>query len=196
MLFTGTKDYWEERWRLQQTRWDVGGPSTPLQTYIESLTDTEMSILIPGCGNAHEAECLLKAGFRDITLLDIAPAAVDAIRQKWSGKSGIKVICGDFFAHRTTYDLILEQTFFCALPPQRRPDYAAHMHRILHPGGLLAGVLFDTDFEQDGPPFGGNRDEFEALFTPYFEFLNFDSCYNSIPQRVGNEIFIRFKRRD
>ena len=29
-----------------------------------------------------------------------------------------------------------------------------HMHSLLKPGGHLAGVLFNVEFEKEGPPFG------------------------------------------
>ncbi|HMP87630.1 MAG TPA: methyltransferase domain-containing protein, partial [Lacibacter sp.] len=124
-------------------------------------------VLIPGCGNAHEAAALLEQGFANITLLDISPFLTASIRDRFSG-TGLQVVTGDFFEHTGSYALILEQTFFCALDPLLRPAYVAHMHQLLHPGGILAGLLFNRDFE-GGPPFGGNEDEYRRLFAPYFE---------------------------
>jgi hypothetical protein len=56
-------EFWEQRYRSNQTGWDIGASSTPLKAYIESLKDKSLSILIPGCGNAYEAECLIELGF-------------------------------------------------------------------------------------------------------------------------------------
>ena len=51
-------EYWEERYRAGTTGWDIGSPSTPLKEYIDQLQDPSKKILIPGAGNAYEAEYL------------------------------------------------------------------------------------------------------------------------------------------
>jgi hypothetical protein len=48
------------------------------------VENKNVKILIPGCGNAHEAELLLEEGFKNITLLDIAPKACEIISKKFS----------------------------------------------------------------------------------------------------------------
>ena len=52
--------YWSERYSQNKTGWDIGYPSTPLKEYIDQVTDLDLNILIPGCGNAYEAEYLLE----------------------------------------------------------------------------------------------------------------------------------------
>lgn len=59
-------DFWNERYSSQQTGWDIGSPSTPLKEYIDQLTDKDIRILIPGCGNAYEAEYLHQQGFSNV----------------------------------------------------------------------------------------------------------------------------------
>ncbi len=189
------KDYWDKRYADQQTSWDVGSISTPLKEYIDQLEDKNISILIPGCGNAHEAKYLLENGFSNITLIDISPTLVDAIREKLKAYDGnrLKVICGDFFELNETFDLILEQTFFCALDPNLRQRYADKMFDLLKPGGKLVGLLFDRDFD-DSPPFGGSKAEYEKLFSQRFLIHNMEACNNSISRRAGTELFINFRK--
>ena len=62
------------------------------------VENKEVKILIPGCGNAHEAELLLEEGFTNITLLDIAQKACEVISQKFSHHE-VEVICEDFFSN-------------------------------------------------------------------------------------------------
>ena len=112
------RQYWEERWRKGQTGWDLGQISPPLEAYLSQLNRRDLSILIPGCGNAWEASYLAEAGYSDVTLLDIAPTAVASLRERFGEK--LKVHLGDFFLHEEKYDIILEQTFFA--PCRRNCD--------------------------------------------------------------------------
>jgi methyl halide transferase len=190
------KNYWNSRWQNKETGWDIGNASTPLTAYTDQLINKKSSILIPGCGNAYEAEHLLSKGFSNITLLDISPIPVDELTKRLSlniGK-GLQIICDDFFKHQATYDLILEQTFFCALHPSLREAYVKHMHQLLKPEGKLAGVLFNKTFTE-GPPFGGNADEYQLLFSPYFTIEKMEACYNSIQPRLGSELFVVMKKK-
>ena len=134
--------FWNQLYLQKETRWDIGYPSTPLKEYIDQLKGREQRILIPGCGNAYEAAYLINAGFTNVCLLDIASEVVEKLQQKWADKP-VKIICQDFFEHQGTYDLIFEQTFFCALDPSLRPAYVKKMHDLLAPGGKLVGVLFN-----------------------------------------------------
>jgi len=189
-----TGDYWNNRYLNQQTGWDLGEISTPLKQYIDQLADKEIRILIPGCGNAYEAAYLLEHGFKQVTCIDISPSLCDEL-EKRLGKSGLRVICGDFFTHSGQYDLILEQTFFCALSPALRENYAKHMASLLPKGGKLAGVLFNCVFEKEGPPFGGDAGEYRVYFEPFFYLKHFAPCYNSISPRSGNELFMVLERK-
>ena len=65
-------NYWSERYKNNQSRWDIGQVAPALKAYFDQLPDKNISILIPGCGNAYEAEYLLKQGFTSVTLADIS----------------------------------------------------------------------------------------------------------------------------
>ena len=189
------KHFWNQRYLSEDTGWDLGEVSPPIKSYIDQLSDKNIRILIPGCGNAHEAEYLLKSGFTAITLLDIAPSLVQNLHDKFKGNPNIKIVPGDFFQHQNKYDLILEQTFFCALNPALRSDYINKMHDLLSLKGKLAGLLFASDFEKAGPPFGGNSEDYQKLFSPKFELKTFENCHNSFVKRQGNELFIILKKK-
>lgn len=189
------ENYWNSRYLEQQTGWDLRQVSPPLKKYIDQLTDINKSILIPGCGNAYEAEYLAQQGFTNITLIDIAPALVASLQQKLQHYLQIKIFKGDFFEHNSKYDIILEQTFFCALNPILRQQYVIKMHQLLNDKGKLVGVLFDTIFEKEGPPFGGNATEYKTLFEHYFNILQFEPCYNSYSKRQGTELFVILQKK-
>ena len=189
------ENYWEERWINEKTNWDIGYSSPAIDEYILQYPNKEASILIPGCGNAYEVEFLWKSGFSNITVLDISTTAVQILRDKYQGKKGVTVICEDFFNHQGKYDLIIEQTFFCALHPDFRPQYVNKMHGLLNKGGRIIGVLFNRVFEKDGPPFGGSVLEYQNLFNNDFEIQKMEECYNSIEARKGSEVFINLKKQ-
>ena len=139
--------YWEDQYKAKTTAWDLGEVSPPIKTYIDTLENKNIRILIPGCGNSYEAEYLLEQGFTNISVIDIAPTLVEVLKQKFENNSNIQIILGDFFTHSGKYDLIIEQTFFCALPPPMRQKYVWKMHQLLADEGILAGLLFNRTFE-------------------------------------------------
>ena len=186
-----TKDYWNNRYQNEETGWDLKMASPPLQAYIDQMTNKNQRILIPGCGSGYEAEYLAKSGFQDITVVDFAPLVVEKMKTKMSDFQSISIICEDFFAHTGEYDLILEQTFFCALNPSLRSQYVQKMSELLKPSGRLVGVLFGVQFPNN-PPFGGSKEEYEQLFSDNFLIKTLAPCYNSVKPRMGNELFFEF----
>ncbi len=188
------KNYWNTKWVNAETKWDIGYPSPPITQYCDKIENKSLAILIPGCGNAYEAEYLLANGFTNITLIDIAPLAVENLQDKFKDNPSIKILCEDFFEHDGQYDLIIEQTFFCALPIAKRKDYVIKMQKLLKINASLIGILFNKEFNNSFPPFGGSSSEYNALFAPYFKIDKLDECYNSIEPRLGSEIFVKFRK--
>lgn len=188
------QDYWNDKWEKSQIGWDIGNASTAISEYFLQVENKALKILIPGCGNAHEAELLLGEGFKNITLLDISPKACELISKKFSSAE-VEVVCEDFFVHEGQYDLIVEQTFFCALEPRLRVEYVKKMHELLTENGKIVGLLFNRDFGKPTPPFGGREAEYRALFEDFFEIKTLERCYNSIKPRENTELFINFSKK-
>jgi SAM-dependent methyltransferase len=187
------QNYWDNQYQVGRTAWDLGLVSPPIKKYFDQLEDKNQSILIPGGGNSYEAEYLLQQGFTDITVVDIAPSLVEKLKEKFQGKLGIKILLGDFFEHQAAYDMIVEQTFFCALAPTMRQQYVWKMHQLLKPNALLVGLLFNRTFE-GGPPFGGNINEYKTLFSPYFHLQHMATAPNSVAPRALSELWIELKK--
>jgi SAM-dependent methyltransferase len=190
-----SKEFWEDKWVTQSTGWDIGYPSPAIVSFMESYPNKSAKILIPGCGNAYEAEWLLNNGFTDITLIDISPTLVDKLRDKYDENKHITIVCDDFFHLTQKFDLIIEQTFFCALNPLLRKEYVDKMHEILNEKGLLIGLLFSKEFEKEGPPYGGIQSEYHALFESKFQILKMEDCRNSILPRKDTELFIELEKK-
>ena len=188
------KEYWKDRYRSKQTGWDVGYPSPPLINYCNQLPDRNIKILIPGCGNAYEAEYLFKNGFKNIYILDIVEEVLRNFKERVPEFPSENLICEDFFECTDVFDLILEQTFFCALPIQLRNNYSIKSSKLLYPKGKLVGVLFSSEFAQSGPPFGGSKKEYELIFSKQYTIKTLENCYNSIDPRMDNELFFIFEK--
>ena len=182
-------NYWNDRWLANQTGWDMGQPSPALVEYTEQLKDKNIRILIPGAGNAYEAEYLHQKGFSHVFPMDFAPEAKNQFLQRVPDFPADHFLVGDFFELNDRFDLILEQTFYCAIDPTLRDDYVNHMHRLLNEGGKLVGLLWDAPMFSDHPPYGGNKAEYQARFSPKFHLKTLETAYNSIPPRAGKEAF-------
>ena len=184
------ENFWNDQYKANTTGWDLGQVSPPLKDYIDQLKNRDLRILIPGCGNSYEAEYLLEQGFTNVSVIDIAPEPVERLRSKFQSNPNIKIISGDFFSHKGEYDLILEQTFFCALDPELRKKYAEAMKSLIPKGGKITGVLFNIQFEREGPPLGGSEAEYRALFENDFDLRTIAPSYSSCIKREGTELFI------
>lgn len=189
------QDFWNQRWENNLTGWDIGYASPAITDFMMNFPNKSAKILIPGCGNAYEAEFLVEHGFTTITLLDIAPKAVERLNEKFKNLMNVRILCEDFFQHQEKYDLIIEQTFFCAISPEKREKYAQKANELLNENGKIIGVLFSREFEKQGPPFGGNKTEYIPLFEPFFTVEKMENCYNSIEPRKNSELFIHLSKK-
>jgi methyl halide transferase len=187
-------DFWDSCYLNNETGWDMKQVSPPLKGYIDSLKNKDLNILIPGCGNAHEAEYLLEKGFKNVTLIDFSKVVTDRLKEKYN-EQPIKIVNENFFDLQGKYDLILEQTFFCALDPSLREKYVRKCYELLNDTGKIAGVFFNKKFAPVEPPFIATDEEYKKLFQPLFTFLKFESCENSIPKRMGYELFFEFAKK-
>jgi len=189
------KLYWDNRYREGETGWDVGGVSEPLKDYIDQLEDRGIKILVPGAGNAYEAEYLFLKGFRKVHVLDISTVAIERFINRFPDFPRSQIINEDFFRHVGKYDLIIEQTFFCAIDRRRRSEYAEKAFNLLNDNGTITGLLFNHEFGKDEPPYGGTKEEYEKYFTPFFMTEIFETAYNSIKPRAGRELFFKFRKK-
>ena len=190
--------YWENRYKQGKTGWDIGNVSEPLKVYIDQIEQKNLKILIPGCGNAYEAKYLLEKGFQNVYLIDVSETLVKKLEHElnyWINLGFCSVSKVNYFKLSGKYDLILEQTFFCAISPELREQYVEKTFNLLTPNGKLVGLLFNHIFEENGPPFGGNISEYRELFQDKFCLNKIEECYNSILPRKGKELFINFSKK-
>jgi len=190
-----SQKYWNTLYTSQNTGWDIGYVSTPLKEYFDQLKDKSIRILIPGAGRAWEAEYLYKLGFKNTFILDFSEEAILEFKNRCQWFPENQIIYEDFFNHSDTYNLIVEQTFFSSFNPYKRQNIVSQYYNLLSNGGKVMGILFNHEFDFDGPPFGGNPKIYKQLFGTYFNFEVFKTAYNSITPRKGREVFLLLRKK-
>ena len=189
------EQYWTERYDAGKDGWDLGCISPPIKEYIDQLTNKDIKILIPGAGNSHEAEYIHNQGFTNLYVCDISNVPLDNLKERVTTFPIDNLIHGNFFEIQDKFDLVLEQTFFCALNPSLRQDYIEQMSKIIKPKGSLIGLLFSMEFDREGPPFGGVINNYKAMFSKKFDIRVITPCTNSVESRMGSELFINMRPR-
>ncbi|HAI58240.1 MAG TPA: SAM-dependent methyltransferase [Saprospirales bacterium] len=189
------EQYWTERYDAGKDGWDLGCISPPIKEYIDQLTNKDIKILIPGAGISHEAEYIHNQGFTNLYVCDISNVPLDNLKDRVTTFPVDNLIHGNFFEIQDEFDLVLEQTFFCALNPLLRQDYIEQMSKIIKPKGSLIGLLFSMEFDKEGPPFGGVINNYKAMFSKKFDIRVITPCTNSIESRMGSELFINMRPR-
>lgn len=187
------EDYWNQRYLENKTGWDLGQPSPAIQAYFDQIQDKTVKILIPGAGNGHDVSALFEKGFTNVHLLDYAEKPVNDFLEKHPEFPKNQTHVEDFFQHDGHYDIIVEQTLFCAIDPALRMNYARKAASLLAPNGKLIGLLFNRSFE-GGPPFGGSKEEYATYFDETFSGVKMEDCYNSAEPRKDSELFIQLTK--
>jgi methyl halide transferase len=104
----------------------------------------------------------------DVIGVDISPTAIETCKKEVSSSTGnVKFIEADFFKSELgTFDLIFDQTFFCAIIPQMRNDWGKVMSGLVRKDGHLLTVIYPLPLDPEnvdtitGPPF-------EVTFSAY-----------------------------
>lgn len=188
--------YWENRYQESTDRWDLGEISPPIKKYIDQLENKELKILIPGAGNSYEAEYLFKKGFENVYVSDLASSPLENLISRIPEFPSTQLLHINFFEIKMKFDLIIEQTFFCALDPSLRDQYVSKTSQLLNEKGKLVGLLFDVPLYKDHPPFGGNKQEYVDRFSSYFVINTMEPSTNSIDSRAGRELFIKLTTKN
>ena len=190
-----SETFWNTKYKDQKTGWDLGVISPPLKAYFDQIENKELKILIPGGGNSYEAEYLFSKGFENVFVLDISEIALENIKKRVPNFPTTQLLHANFFEIEDSFDMVIEQTFFCAIDPSLRLQYAQKMQSILRPKGKIVGLLFEAVLNEDHPPFGGTKEEYLTYFQPYFQIAKMDPCYNSYPNRQGMELFVQLIKK-
>ena len=130
--------------------------------------------------------------------MDFSSRAADLFKEICPGFPKDQILTGDFFSLKKPlfFDVIIEQTFFCAIDPTLRPNYIKKTNEILKENGTIIGLLFNREFDTNGPPFGGTEKEYRGLFNSKFNFKKFENSLLSTLPRKEYEFWIELIKKN
>lgn len=186
---------WAGHYEAGELPWDLGGPHPYLRHALQPQEVRGLRALVPGAGAGHDAAHLAHLG-ATVSALDLTPQARDWHRRLY-GQQVADYRVGDFLQQPPgeTWDLLLEHTCFCAIPPARRGDYVLAAHRALVPGGRVFMLAMVGD-ERDGPPHPMPLDEMKSLFGQHFSLLKEEPLEGNLTARPGMEWFLWWEKKD
>ena len=190
-------DYWEEIYEAGRAGWDLGRPTPTLHRLLESGKIAPGRLIVLGAGRGHDARDFARHGFT-VTAVDFAAEAVAAMRELADRGAPIDIVQADIFNLPAeldhAFDVVLEYTCFCSITPERRPEYADVVARLIKPGGTFVALLFPLDQHKGGPPFAVSLDEVLTLFRKRkFRLRRREIPADSIWQRHGLEELVIYK---
>ncbi len=196
------KAFWQGIYDAGNPRFDVGAASPPLVDWLDANPSGPGRAVVPGCGYGHDVIELARRGLFAVGIDFVTDAIMSAraAAQRAGVAARAHFLDQDVFAlsseHDGGYDLLFEQTCYCAIDPSRRDEYAALAARLVAPGGLLLFVVYPADGHQGGPPFAIDPDEIGPRFDEEFELLRMGlPARTSKPTRADKEQFAVLRRR-
>ena len=194
-----SREDWQGHYESNDLGWDLGQVAPPFVKLLEEGKLPVGNVLVPGCGRGHEVVFLAENGF-EVTAIDFSRGAVTYLERALEERNlSSRVLHQDFFgldhSHNGIYDLILEQTFFCAISPRKRQDYVRNVTRLLKSGGVLVGLFYHTG-KEGGPPYNTTREDIERNFSKNFEIQELDKTSLSHEQRKDKEWLGILKKKD
>ncbi|MBT6273364.1 MAG: methyltransferase domain-containing protein [Chromatiales bacterium] len=160
---------WLGRWQKGNIGWHQESGNKHLRKWWDVSTDAKR-VLVPLCGKTIDLLWLAKRGHA-VTGVELSPVAAKAFFEENALKYvqetvgaferyrahdvDIEIVSGDYFSFaEEPFDAMFDRGALVAVPPELRPDYAAHTRRLLAPGAFQ--LLITLAYEQArvaGPPF-------------------------------------------
>lgn len=181
------KDYWQERWKQEETGFHQNEVNPHLRQYWQELhLATGSEVFVPLCGKSRDMSWLSEQGYA-VLGVETSAVAVQAFfkengyipnhasSEKFDRyeANGIQILRGDFFG-LSKHDLaktsaVYDRASLIALPPEMRERYADHLLSILPPAAQILLITLDyPQQEMEGPPFAVSASEVEALYHEWF----------------------------
>ena len=190
--------YWSDVYVKEGTpRWDLAAPSPVLVDMLPRLKLPKSRILVLGCGEGHDAALFAEAG-HVVTAVDFSQEGLKRGKEKYGHLPNLIFHESNIFDLPTewnnSFDLVVEHTCYCAIPPDQRNEMVRLWRRMLHEQGQIMAVFFVME-KRIGPPFGTTEWEVRKQLDKYFHFLFWSRWRLSIESRQGRELFVLAKKK-
>lgn len=86
----GKSEYWDERYKANDTTFDWYVSFEPLREILTPLMRPESRILMIGCGNSRLSAQMYEAGYRNIVNIDICDVVVQQMRARYRDLEGME----------------------------------------------------------------------------------------------------------
>ncbi|KAI8083102.1 S-adenosyl-L-methionine-dependent methyltransferase, partial [Halteromyces radiatus] len=194
---------WEERWQLGNTQWDAGKSSPALVTMMQDeeakqFIPSNAIGIVPGCGSGYDVK-YLATPTRHMVGLDMSKTAVEHCQKLHPDATALnyEFIQDDFFKFSVPeqgFDLAYDYTFFCALPPIMREDWATRYGEIIKQGGILICLMFPIEEKEGGPPYGVSEQAYKDVLSSNFDLVYLKDAIGH-ESRIGREKISIWKRK-
>lgn len=140
------REHWEAVFREKredEVSWFQERPRTSLDLLAKTGVPRDARIVDVGGGASRLVDALLEAGYRDVTVLDIAEAALAKARARVGDRA--RWVASDVLAWspETTFDVWHDRAVFhFMVRPEERDAYRATMLRALRRGGHAIVATF------------------------------------------------------
>lgn len=190
--------YWIDVYKTEPNPgWNLNEPAEAFKDMLPRLKLPKSRILVLGCGEGHDAAFFAKAGHL-VTAVDFSKEAIARGKQKYGDLTNLNFYESDIFhlpqEWNFGFDVVVEHTCFCAIPPDQRNELVRLYRRMLHEEGQLLAVFFTME-KRSGPPFGSTEWEIRKRTEQGFHYLFWGRLRNSLPNRMGRELFVLAKKR-
>lgn len=181
-------EFWHHRWEQGEIGWHKTEINLHLSRHWPSLAlDAGSRVLVPLCGKSLDLLWLAGEGHRvvgvELSQIAVAQFFAEQGLQPTITAQGpfqryqvdeLEILCGDFYALTPALlgpiDAVYDRASLIAMPPERRPAYAAQLTRLT--AGAVRMLLICMDYPQDemaGPPFSVPEAEVRTLYREHFE---------------------------
>lgn len=190
--------FWSDIYQAEANPgWNLNDAAEAFKDMLPRLKLPKSRILVLGCGEGHDAALFARAG-HVVTAVDFSKAALERARAKYGDMENITFYESDIFLlpneWNHSFDVVVEHTCYCAIPPEQRNELVRLYRRMLHEEGQLMGVFFTME-KRSGPPFGATEWEIRKRTSEHFQYLFWGRLHNSLPSRMGLELFVLAKKR-
>ena len=191
---------WQAGWAAgiaPRTFFDGGAPHPLLLRLAPRLLARGGVALVPGCGRGYDVAALAALPRVAALGMELAPSAAAAAGEYLASGGApprgvgslAAVVARDFFDGAAQlpppfdalssgfFDLVVDYTFLCALPPGRRAEWGSRMAALVAPGGALFCLQFPlasppgraADDRVTGPPFLLTLEDYHVALAAAFD---------------------------